>query len=259
MNLNKEKDIWIFEQIKNKRLEVILDGFGVIDHENKHKHIIPKIDKQKLGNKSKYSYITIKNYKNHKFVTLLLHRIVWMYYHQKLIPDNLCINHIDGNKWNNHIGNLETISIKENVIHAYTCNLSRVSEYAKTLSKERGFGEKCIFSKLSDQDVIDIRFKFAKMNYNLLQLAEEYGVTKKHVKNLILGINFPHLPILTKKGDTKLITEPRLSEKEKSDIIDFYSSSKKDNQPPISMRKLAKVFNRDPSTVSTIIKNYLAF
>lgn len=58
---------------------------------------------------------------NKKF-KLAVHRAVWMYFYGD-IPDNLEINHIDGNKLNNCISNLECVTSSENKLHSYRVGL----------------------------------------------------------------------------------------------------------------------------------------
>ena len=52
----------------------------------------------------------------HTFDTLA-HRVVWMFFYGP-IPENMGINHIDGIKHHNAIGNLEVVTPKQNMQHA---------------------------------------------------------------------------------------------------------------------------------------------
>lgn len=51
-----------------------------------------------------------------------LHQLIWVF-HNGEIPDNLEINHKDGNKLNNSIGNLELMTRQQNAQHAQENNL----------------------------------------------------------------------------------------------------------------------------------------
>jgi hypothetical protein len=74
--------------------------------------------------------------KNNKRHSLVVHRIVWQAFHGK-IENGLQINHIDGNKKNNRLENLELVTAQENSIHAVKTGLRKtVNTGKKVLSKE---------------------------------------------------------------------------------------------------------------------------
>ena len=73
---------------------------------------------RKIGNKKSDGYIRIR-YKN---AFILVHRIVFRKF-GGLLVDGLQINHINGMKHDNHIGNLEQVTQSENCKHAYRNNL----------------------------------------------------------------------------------------------------------------------------------------
>lgn len=85
---------------------------------------------------------------------MVIHRLVY-YLYVGNIPLGYEINHIDGNKLNNHYSNLEAITASENIKHAFKLGLN-----------PKKLGEKNSQSKISDQDAIDIRIKYSTGNYN---------------------------------------------------------------------------------------------
>lgn len=59
-----------------------------------------------------------------------IHRLVYRYFKGE-IPNGMVINHLDGNKRNNHIDNLELTTQSENIKHAYKNNLFTNRSYGK--------------------------------------------------------------------------------------------------------------------------------
>ena len=51
--------------------------------------------------------------------TYLGHRLVYLIFNNKSLDDNILINHIDGNKMNNDLLNLEEMTQSENMLHSY--------------------------------------------------------------------------------------------------------------------------------------------
>jgi len=54
----------------------------------------------------------------------LVHRLVWEAFNGP-IPKGLTINHLDGNRENNHLSNLETATMREQMVHAYATGLQK--------------------------------------------------------------------------------------------------------------------------------------
>jgi hypothetical protein len=69
-------------------------------------------------------------YKLDNAIRISKHRLVAMYFIDNPFEKSQ-VNHIDGNKLNNVISNLEWVTPKENSIHAWASGLQKVSEYQK--------------------------------------------------------------------------------------------------------------------------------
>lgn len=92
---------------------------------------------------------------------MLLHRLVALTYLG--FYEDLEVNHIDGNKVNNHLSNLEWVTRSENLKHAFKLKL------------KSNFGEKNPRNILSEAQVLEIFNRLSTGEPNYL-LAKEFGV-----------------------------------------------------------------------------------
>lgn len=125
-----------------------------------------KFLKFQINKKGYATLCTRLNGRNSKAILLRHHRLVAETYIEN--PDNKpFINHIDGNKLNNTVSNLEWVSSKENMIHAAENNL---------LNPQKGVDN--TNSKLTEKDVLYIRkhYKPRHRIFGARALAEKYNV-----------------------------------------------------------------------------------
>lgn len=127
--------------------------------------LILKHSKTKRG----YHYVSLrKNNKNH---LEYVHRLVALFFIEN--PYNKeTVNHIDGNKDNNDISNLEWTTYSENNKHAYDYKL-------------KGKNEEFYNSKLTLENVKEIKLLGKYTTYQ--KIADKYGVSKATVRDVLLG------------------------------------------------------------------------
>lgn len=87
--------------------------------------------------------------------------------------DKFTVNHIDGDKTNNEVSNLEWATLSENNKHAYDTGLYTT------------FGENQPTSILKYDEVKKIRELHKTGNYFHRELAEMFGVSRRHIGNII--------------------------------------------------------------------------
>ena len=96
-----------------------------------------KILKLKTHHIKKRKFHRVTLWKNGEPKELLVSRLVAFTFFNKDINDKeLTVNHKDGNPLNNNIENLELISLKDNIIHAYETGLNTKQIKVKILNIE---------------------------------------------------------------------------------------------------------------------------
>jgi hypothetical protein len=72
----------------------------------------------------RYGYAYVGMFKEGKLKKLKVHRLVAQAF--LVASDNPHVNHIDGNKLNNNVSNLEWVTPKENKIHAFATGITKM-------------------------------------------------------------------------------------------------------------------------------------
>ena len=118
---------------------------------------------------------------NGKKVTRAVHRMVAECYLAN--PDNLPqVNHLDGNKHNNHVSNLEWVTAKQNIQHAWDAGLSTPNK-----------GEDNGTSKLTNKIVQDIRYLYHELEWKQYKIAAEFGVSPEIISRVLRGKSWSHV------------------------------------------------------------------
>ena len=127
--------------------------------------------------KKGYSRVCLNQNKHIKH--LKIHRAVAIAFIEN--PDNkIEVNHIDGNKQNNHVSNLEWVTAKENMIHAFTTGLKKPNI---SLNEHHGM------CKLSNENVLNIRNEYKSGNYTQYELAIKYNCSRPMISHIVNNKN----------------------------------------------------------------------
>lgn len=135
-----------------------------------------------------YKIVTLRTI-NNKPIDLLVHRLVMLTFNPVSNPDDYQVNHIDTNKTNNHISNLEWCTNSENMIHAYNHDLyykgednnfavinnETANKICEALEQNMSYDDICIYAKLP----ITKRFKDIiyqiKTHRNWKHISKDYN------------------------------------------------------------------------------------
>lgn len=132
---------------------------------------------------NRYGYKAIKMCKMGNCKRCLVHRLIALAF----IPtDNpkLQINHIDGDKTNNNVNNLEWVTPKENMKHAWETGL---------INKDHTVGSRHHKATLTEEQVVEIRSLYAAKAFTKDQLAEKYDLNKSTLSDLLYRRTWKHV------------------------------------------------------------------
>jgi len=151
----------------------------------------PKYEISNLGRIRKNNYIKkrildsgyyrVHLSKNNKQKTLYVHVLLATTF-IKEIPKNYIVNHKDGNKLNNNLSNLEIITKKENVKHAYKNGLIHTRK-----------GENHQNSKLKKDDIIEILRLRNIEKLTQQKIADKFNISREHARAIINNKKWKHI------------------------------------------------------------------
>lgn len=127
----------------------------------------------------KFGYLSVGLTLNSKTKLIKIHRLVALAFISN--PENkLTVNHKDGNKLNNNVDNLEWSTYSENSKHAFDNGLNNILDRRYSETKENNPN-----SKLTQEQVKEIRNKYVPYTCSAKKLANEYGVSQSCIEHIL--------------------------------------------------------------------------
>lgn len=130
-----------------------------------------------------------------KQVTRMVHRLIAIAFVPN--PENKpAVNHLDGNKANNAIENLEWVTFSENTRHAYRTGLINIARGSAHWARRNPHlvqrGEAAPRAKLTAAQVVEIKKTYLPRSKDFSQraLARKYGVSQGAIAEIIEGVNW---------------------------------------------------------------------
>jgi len=126
-------------------------------------------------------YLLIQLWSDGHFVSRSIHRMVA----EAFIPNIYSkpqVNHINSNRADNAVGNLEWVTASENSIHGIVVGKRRIAR-----------GQNIWSSILTEDQVIEIKRRYVARKTTQQMLATEFGVSRSTVGYIITGKNWKHI------------------------------------------------------------------
>ncbi len=165
------KEVWI--RLKDFN-DYLISNYGRVKSE---KFSNTRILKNSVNN---CGYLSVCLSRNGKQKVFIVHRLV-AYYFIGLCPKGKETNHIDGDKENPHVNNLEYITPSENQKHAYKNGL------------RSAVGAKNGRALIGENVVRKIRRLFETGKYTYCDLEAKFGVSYDNVSKIIKRKNWKHI------------------------------------------------------------------
>ena len=180
-----------------------------------------------------HCYLIFSIYKNGTTRWYSAHRLVAEAFVPN--PENKpFVNHLDGNKFNNHVSNLEWVTQSENVQHAYSAGLTP----SGSLHPD---------SKLTDEQAEWCRNSYIPfdLEFGACAMARKFGVSDTLIRRIIHGTSYK-----LSSGELHLATSRKISDETREEIQRLYIKG----SPEFGARALAKKFGVDPKTIRNIVR-----
>lgn len=148
---------------------------------------------RRAGRISGKGYVQLSGTVGKEKVWAMAHRVIWAFYNGiENLNVELQINHKNGIKDDNRIENLELVNQSQNMIHAYSTGL-----------KKPALGETNPDSRLTERQVLMIKYLVQSGCFSERELGNQFGVTNVNIRHIKTGKTWSHIkPDSIKRVDT---------------------------------------------------------
>ena len=170
------EEVWIQ---CNLECNYLISDMGNIKHIKRNKNL-----KFSLSNYKGNGYPQVKIYLGSKLTCQKIHKLVMISFKQDEYFEGAVINHIDGNKLNNNLDNLEWCTASENQKHAYKNNLLNIkkgTDHNKT--------------KLNANQVKEIRISYKTNELSMKEMSKKYNISYENIRAIVLNKIWKHITI----------------------------------------------------------------
>jgi len=139
-----------------------------------------KGEEKKIQVRKNSGYNTVNLFKNQKYVQKYVHILVA----EAFIPEEdgkTQINHIDGNKSNNSVENLERCTPGDNIRHSFSTGL-----------RDHVIGEGCNLSKITKEQALEI-MDLLDARYSRKEIENKTGIKYSTIKRIHTNETWKHL------------------------------------------------------------------
>lgn len=165
-----------------------------------------KILSPSISDTSQYYSIAFATY-NGTYIRRTIHRMEMIMFNHIENFENLVVNHIDCNKINNRLWNLEWCTAKENIHHAIENNLVT-----------RVYGEDCSNVSITDEQAHIICKMIEKQKYSHEEIANHIGCNIMTVSHISAGNSWEQVTKLYNMEKRKSLV---FTNKEFDDILEY--------------------------------------
>lgn len=169
---NLEKDEWFLEQFEKGRISFNGEFFFNPATGNVFKSV----------NSCGYIVINLQVPETRKILGIGHHRLIWIITHGLIEDSTLVINHLDGNKRNNSISNLELVTPGRNLQHAIDAGLIFIPK-----------AEEKINAVFTNEQVRKFREDFANGMETVASISEKCKCHKNTVRLMLKRLTYQEL------------------------------------------------------------------